>query len=78
MVINGLLFWWLVLDPRPARLAPGHRILVVIAAIPPQILLGAYIFFTPHELYPIYSAGWSTPIRDQQIGSLLCYGFRVR
>lgn len=47
MVIDGLLFWWLVLDPRPAppaRLAPGRRILVVIAAIPPQIILGAFIF----------------------------------
>ncbi len=84
MVIDGLLFWWLVLDPRPAppaRLAPGRRILVVIAAIPPQILLGAYIFFTPHELYPIYSIysicgrafTWITPMRDQQIGGLLLW-----
>ncbi len=48
-----LVAWWLVLNPRPAppaRLAPGRR-----TAIPPQIILGAYIFFTPHELYPIYS-----------------------
>ena len=40
MVIDGLLFWWLVLDPRPAppaRLSPGKRVLVVIAAVPPQI-----------------------------------------
>jgi putative membrane protein len=81
MAIDGLLFWWLVLDPRPAppaRLAPGRRILVVIAAIPPQIILGAYIFFTPHELYPIYSIcgrafTWITPMRDQQIGGLLLW-----
>jgi putative membrane protein len=81
MVIDGLLFWWLVLDSRPAppaRLAPGRRILVVIAAIPPQILLGAYIFFTPHELYPIYSIcgrafTWISPMRDQQIGGLLLW-----
>ncbi|MDR5779942.1 cytochrome c oxidase assembly protein [Caballeronia sp. LZ065] len=81
MVIDGLLFWWLVLDPRPAppaRLAPGRRILIVIAAIPPQIILGAYIFFTPHELYPIYSIcgrafTWITPMRDQQIGGLLLW-----
>lgn len=81
MVIDGLLFWWLVLDPRPAppaRLAPGRRILVVIAAIPPQIVLGAFIFFTPHELYPIYSIcgrafTWITPMRDQQIGGLLLW-----
>ncbi|WP_244815587.1 cytochrome c oxidase assembly protein [Caballeronia sp. Lep1P3] len=81
MVVDGLLFWWLVLDPRPAppaRLAPGRRILVVIAAIPPQIILGAFIFFTPRELYPIYSIcgrafTWITPMRDQQVGGLLLW-----
>jgi putative membrane protein len=81
MVIDGLLFWWLVLDPRPAppaRLAPGKRVLVVIAAIPPQIVLGAFIFFTPRELYPVYSIcgrafTWLSPMRDQQIGGLLLW-----
>jgi putative membrane protein len=81
MVIDGLLFWWLVLDPRPAppaRLAPGKRVLVVIAAIPPQIILGAFIFFTPRELYPVYSIcgrafTWLSPMRDQQIGGLLLW-----
>jgi putative membrane protein len=81
MVIDGLLFWWLVVDPRPAppaRLAPGRRILIAIAAIPPQILLGALIFFTPRELYPIYSIcgrafTWLSPLRDQQIGGLLLW-----
>jgi putative membrane protein len=81
MVVDGLLFWWLVLDPRPAppaRLSPGKRVLVVIAAIPPQIILGAFIFFTPHELYPIYSIcgrafTWLSPMRDQQIGGLLLW-----
>ncbi|AOJ01372.1 hypothetical protein WS70_05630 [Burkholderia mayonis] len=81
MVIDGLLFWWLVVDPRPAppaRLAPGRRILIAVAAIPPQILLGALIFFTPHELYPIYSIcgrafTWLSPLRDQQIGGLLLW-----
>ncbi|SEA24904.1 cytochrome c oxidase assembly protein [Paraburkholderia sartisoli] len=81
MVIDGLLFWWLVLDSRPAppaRLAPGRRVLVVIAAIPPQILLGAFIFFSSHELYPVYSIcgrafTWLSPMRDQQIGGLLIW-----
>ncbi len=81
MAIDGLLFWWLVLDPRPAppaRLAPGRRVVMVIAAIPPQIVLGALIFFTPRELYPIYSIcgrafTWISPIRDQQIGGLLIW-----
>ncbi|MDR7004474.1 cytochrome c oxidase assembly protein [Paraburkholderia strydomiana] len=81
MVVDGLLFWWLVLDPRPAppaRLSPGKRVLVVIAAIPPQIILGAFIFFSPRELYPIYSIcgrafTWLSPMRDQQIGGLLLW-----
>jgi putative membrane protein len=81
MVIDGLLFWWLVLDSRPAppaRLAPGRRVLVIIAAIPPQILLGAFIFFSSHELYPVYSIcgrafTWLSPMRDQQIGGLLIW-----
>lgn len=81
MVIDGLLFWWLVLDARPAppaRLSPGKRVLIVIAAIPPQIVLGAFIFFTPRELYPVYSIcgrafTWLSPLRDQQIGGLLLW-----
>jgi len=81
MVIDGMLFWWLVLDSRPAppaRLSPGKRVLVVIAAIPPQILLGAFIFFTPRELYPVYSIcgrafTWLSPMRDQQLGGLLLW-----
>ena len=81
MVIDGLMFWWLVLDSRPAppaRLSPGRRVLIVIAAIPPQIVLGAFIFFTPRELYPIYSIcgrafTWLSPMRDQQIGGLLLW-----
>jgi putative membrane protein len=81
MVLDGLMFWWLVLDSRPAppaRLAPGRRILIVIAAIPPQIVLGAFIFFTPRELYSVYSIcgrafTWLSPMRDQQIGGLLLW-----
>ncbi|HEY3596034.1 MAG TPA: cytochrome c oxidase assembly protein [Paraburkholderia sp.] len=81
MVVDGLMFWWLVLDPRPAppaRLAPGRRIFVVIAAIPPQIALGAFIFFSSRELYPVYSIcgrafTWLSPMRDQQIGGLLLW-----
>jgi putative membrane protein len=81
MAIDGLLFWWLVLDPRPAppaRLAPGRRVLLIIGVIPPQIVLGAFIFFSSHELYPVYSIcgrafTWLSPMRDQQIGGLLLW-----
>jgi putative membrane protein len=70
-----------VLDSRPAppaRLSPGRRVLIVVAAIPPQIVLGAFIFFSPRELYPVYSIcgralTWISPMRDQQIGGLLLW-----
>lgn len=57
MAVDGLLFWWLILDARPkppARLAPGVRVLTVLAVIPPQIAIGAYITFANHDLFPIY------------------------
>lgn len=81
VAIDGLMFWCLVLDPRsspPARLSPGWRILIAIAAMPPQILLGAFIFFQAHDIYPIYAicgrawAGMSA-LRDQQLGGLLLW-----
>ena len=77
MVINGLMFWGIVLDSHSTR-SPGSRIAMMLAVVPPQILIGALIFFTPHELYPIYTlcgrafAGMSS-IRDQQIGGLILW-----
>jgi putative membrane protein len=81
MAVDGLLFWWLVLDRRrhpPARLAPGVRVVVALAVMVPQILLGAYITFTHADLYPIYSlcgrafAG-ITPAADQYMGGLILW-----
>lgn len=57
VTVDGLLFWWLILDRRPhppARLAPGWRVLVPLFVALPQILVGAYMTFTHTELYPIY------------------------
>ncbi len=81
MTIDGLLFWWLVLDTRPkppARLSPGVRILVALAVIPPQILIGAYITFVNHDLYPIYAICGRifldiTPMTDQYLGGLILW-----
>lgn len=81
MAIDGLLFWWLILDPRPkppARLGPGMRVLVALAVAPPQIVLGAYITFADTDLYPIYTlcgrvmAGLD-PMVDQHIGGLILW-----
>lgn len=81
VMIDGLLFWWLVLDHRPrppARLAPGVRVLVALAVVPPQIILGAYITFARHDLYPIYAIcgraflGMSV-LTDQYLGGLILW-----
>lgn len=57
MVGDGLLFWSLVLDPRPsppARTSFAVRALLSIVVVVPQIALGALISFSDRELYPYY------------------------
>lgn len=81
MTLDGLLFWYLVLDPRPsppARLRPGVRVLLLVAVIPPQILTGALITFATHNIYPLYDlcgrafAGIDS-LTDQTIGGLILW-----
>lgn len=81
MAVDGLLFWWLILDPRPrppARLAPGVRILVALAVMIPQILVGACITFAHGDLYPIYALcgrafGGVSQSTDQYLGGLILW-----
>lgn len=81
MAIDGLLFWWLILDPRrcpPARLAPGLRILLPLLVMLPQILLGACLTFTHRDLYPVYALcgrawGGISPATDQYLGGLITW-----
>jgi len=77
MALNGLMFWGLALNPDAIR-SPGSRIAMMLAVVPPQILIGALLFFTPHELYPIYTLCGRTftgmsPVTDQQIGGLMLW-----
>lgn len=81
MTIDGLMFWWLILDSRPrppARVAPGFRVAIVIAVMFPEILIGAYITFSQHDLYPIYALcgrafGGITQATDQTLGGLIVW-----
>ncbi len=81
MAVDGLLFWWLILDSRPrppARLAPGMRVLLPLIAIFPQIAIGAYITFAHGDLYPIYALcgrafGGITQSTDQYLGGLILW-----
>jgi putative membrane protein len=81
MVIDGILFWCLVLDPRPsppARVSFGARAALAVAVMFPQIIGGAIITFNPRDLYSFYDlCGRIYPNLgahyDQTIGGLITW-----
>jgi len=81
MVVDGILFWCLVLDPRPspaARASFGARAALTMAVMFPQIIGGAMIVFNPHDLYGFYDlCGRIYPglgaHYDQAVGGLIVW-----
>jgi putative membrane protein len=81
MVLDGILFWSLVLDPRPkplARAGYATRAVLAIGVMFPQIVLGAVIGFSQRDLYPYYDlCGRILPsigaINDQHIGGIIIW-----
>lgn len=81
MVLDGLMFWWLMLDPRSrsqgARIGFGTRVLLLFVVMVPQMLLGAYICFVHRDLYSVYAVCgriWPIdPMTDQQVGGLITW-----
>jgi putative membrane protein len=81
MIGDGLLFWVLVLDPRPKEQAGvgfGMRMVLPFAVMFPQIALGSYITFGPSGLYRYYElCGRLFPAisaaYDQQIGGIVAW-----
>ena len=81
MVADGLLFWWLVLDPRPggpAHLRPGLRIFLPLLAMVPQMAVGAYLALSSIDWYPIYSLcgraiSGIDALTDQHLGGLILW-----
>jgi putative membrane protein len=81
MVLDGILFWWLVLDPRPsppARVSYGVRAALALGVMLPQIALGAIITFSRTDLYPYYDlCGRLFPslgaLNDQHIGGIVIW-----
>lgn len=81
MVFDGLLFWFMVLDPRgnpPARASFAIRTIVAVGVMMPQIAIGAIITFAKGDLYAFYE--WCGriypsigPIDDQQYGGLIIW-----
>jgi putative membrane protein len=80
MVLDGLLFWLIVLDPRPqppARWSYAIRAGMAFGVMTPQTLLGAVITLAPHDLYPSYTlCGRLFPIdamTDQHLGGIISW-----
>lgn len=78
MVLDGLLFWWLIVDKRkpvPHRTYTYPiRILILFVVMIGQILIGAYITLSHRIIYSVYSVcgrAWPiSPMTDQTIGGL--------
>jgi len=80
MAIDGILFWLLILDPRPkppARLTFLVRFLLIIAIEIPQMFLGAILSLSVHDFYPVYQICGRvlemTPLTDQHYGGLIIW-----
>lgn len=81
MVVDGILFWALVLDTRPmppAQTGFGVRAALALAVMFPQIVLGALISFASTDLFPYYSFCGRyfsdiAPMTDQRIGGIIIW-----
>lgn len=81
MLVDGLLFWFLVLDPRPwpaASIGFFARLVMAFLVIFPQIIIGTWIGMAQHDLYPTFSLCGRAfpsigPLLDQQIGALILW-----
>jgi putative membrane protein len=81
MLAEGVLFWCLVLDPRPsppARTSFAVRATLAVAVMFPQIIGGAMIAFTKRDLYTFYDlCGRIYPNLgahvDQTVGGLIVW-----
>jgi len=81
MVLDGVLFWWLVLDPRPsppARTSYGVRAALSFGVMFPQIALGAAIVFAHSDLYPYYDLcgrlfSSIDALNDQHLGGVVIW-----
>lgn len=80
MTLNGVLFWSLIVDPRPhppARLSTLWRALAIIIIELPQMVLGAILSLSETDIYPVYEicgrAFAMTALNDQHFGGLIIW-----
>lgn len=75
LLLSGLLFFSVLLDPRPAPAGPGigASLMMFWLAAMGNILLGAFLSFKSGQLYHAYDVAgrlWLSPASDEQIGGL--------
>ncbi len=81
MIVDGLLFFFLILDPRPsppASCSYPARLLTVLLVEFPQILIGSRLTFTTRDLYQSYDLCGRLfpsidPVIDQHIGGIVIW-----
>jgi putative membrane protein len=80
MAINGVMFWSLVLDPRPkppARLSHLMRGAMILIIELPQMVLGAILSLSMSDYYPVYTICGRilpmTALNDQHYGGLIIW-----
>ena len=81
MALDGLLFWWLMLENShngvTPRLRYGVRMLLLGLVMVPQIIIGARLAFSQTEWFDVYAIcgrAWPlSPIADQQLGGLITW-----
>lgn len=72
---TALLFWRLLLDPRPqVAVARGVGIVSLFATSLHSMFLGFFMFVSPRPWYPSYPGGAGlSPLEDQQLAGLLMW-----
>jgi len=80
MAVNGIFFWWLILDPRPkppARISSFMRAALIMAIELPQMVLGAILSLSNTDFYPVYNICGRvfdmTALNDQHYGGLIIW-----
>jgi len=79
MLLDGLLFWWLVLGPDWKGEGKGFktRIMMMLVVVIPQQLLGAYLTLSNTVIYDVYDVcgrAWPiSPMADQIYGGVITW-----
>ncbi|CAM5206365.1 Putative membrane protein OS=Castellaniella defragrans OX=75697 GN=HNR28_001242 PE=4 SV=1 [Castellaniella defragrans] len=81
VVVSGVLYWNLIMDRRPhppAGMSPGWRVFSPVFTMAPQMVAGAIIVLTEHDIYPVFDlCGRAIPgitaMEDQVLGGLIMW-----